>query len=97
MKRPQAEEFLRQLQQEPSEGDQAMWTQEVIADMDFESYAFAVILSASKTEAEWRSIVKDPSKFIAKRIAKGIEISWQKLSKEQREAMKEAKEIEIKE
>ena len=70
-----------------------MWAQEVVDDMDFESYAFAVTWPTPKLESEWRSIMKDPGKFIAKRAAKGAEVSWQKLSKEKREAIKEAKKM----
>ena len=60
-------------------------------------YAFAVTLPTPETEAEWRSIVKDPSKFVAKKLAKGVEVAWQKLSPAQRAAMQEAKMAEIKE
>eukprot|EP00435_Cladocopium_sp_Y103_P024092 s1073_g5.t2 len=62
-----------------------------------EHYAYAVTLPTPSTEAEWRSIVKDPSRFVAKKLAKGVEVSWQRLNNEQRAAMKEAKGIEIKE
>ena len=58
---------------------------------------FAVTLPTPASEAEWRSIVKDPSKFVAKKLAKGVEVAWQKLNPQQREAMKEAKMIEINE
>ena len=47
------------------------------------------------SEADWRAIVRDPAKFTAKKMAKGVEVSWQKLNEEQRTAMKEAKQIEI--
>ena len=62
-----------------------------------EHYAYAVTLPTPTSEAEWRSIVKDPSRFVAKKLAKGVEVSWQRLNNEQRAAMKEAKGIEIKE
>ena len=60
-------------------------------------YAFAVTLPTPQNEGEWRRIVKDPSRFVAKKLAKGVEVSWQKLSPEQRTAMHEAKMLEIKE
>ena len=66
-------------------------------NINFDEYAFAVTLPTPSTEAEWRSIVKDPSRFVAKRVAKGVEVSWQKLSEEQRKAMGEAKQVEINE
>ena len=47
--------------------------------------------------ADWRKIVKDPSKFVAKHVAKGVEISWRRLNEERRRAMAEAKQVEIKE
>ena len=36
---------------------------------------FAVTLPTPASEAEWRSIVKDPSKFVAKKLAKGVEVA----------------------
>lgn len=57
-----------------------------LGTINFDEYAFAVTFPTPSTEAEWRSIVKDPS-----------EVSWQKLSEEQRKAMDEAKQVEINE
>ena len=62
-----------------------------------EQYAFAVTLPVPESENEWRKIVKDPSRFVAKKLAKGVEVSWQRLNQEQRAAIAEAKQIEIKE
>ena len=64
---------------------------------EFEDIVFAVILPEPKDETEWKAIVKDPQKFMAKKVAKGVEVSWQRLSLEQRAAMKEAKGAEINE
>ncbi|CAK9093519.1 unnamed protein product [Durusdinium trenchii] len=47
------------------------------------------LMSQLKLTREWRAIVKDPRKFIAKCVAQGIEVSWQKLNKVQRQTMKE--------
>ena len=47
------------------------------------------LMSQLKLTREWRAIVKDPIKFIAKCVAQGIEVSWQKLNKVQRQTMKE--------
>ena len=62
-----------------------------------EEYVYSVMLPEPANEGEWRKIVKDPSKFIAKKVAKGVEVSWQKLSPEQRRAMTAAQAVEIKE
>ena len=64
---------------------------------DFEDLVFAVTIPAPKNEDEWRAIVKDPSRFVAKKVAKGVEVSWQKLNVQQRSAMTEAKALEINE
>ncbi|CAJ1455756.1 unnamed protein product [Effrenium voratum] len=63
---------------------------------EFENIVFAVILPEPKDETEWKAIVKDHQKFM-KKVAKGVEVSWQRLSLEQRAAMKEAKGAEINE
>ena len=62
-----------------------------------EDLVYAVTIPIPENESEWRSIVKDPGKFVAKKVAKGVEVAWSKLSPLQREAMNEAKGIEIKE
>jgi len=66
-----------------------------LEEINFNDYAFAVTLPTPASEADWRAIVRDPAKFTAKKMAKGVEVSWQKLNEEQRTAMKEAKQIEI--
>ena len=63
----------------------------------FDDLIFAVTIPTPQDESEWRSIVKDPSRFVAKKVAKGVEVSWAKLNPHQRQAMMEAKNIEIKE
>ena len=62
-----------------------------------ENCAFAVALPEPPHEAEWTAIVQDPSRFVAKKVAKGVEVSWQKLSPTQRAALAEAKNLEINE
>ena len=62
-----------------------------LEEIHFEDYAFAVTFPIPWGEAEWRAVVRDPSKFTAKKMAKGVEVSWQKLNEQQRSAMKEAK------
>ena len=75
--------------------DEELNMEELFLAEDFEDYVFAVTIPEPKTEAEWRSIVKDPSKFVAKKMAKGVEVSWQKLNNVQKQAMREAKVLEI--
>ena len=36
---------------------------------------FAVTLEAPATEAEWKSLVKSPKKFLAKSVQKGVEVN----------------------
>ena len=99
--RPQHVQRQELLQQRGTTEDENLYVEETELDEAYlnqlEGYAFAVTLPTPSTEAEWRSIVKDPGKFVAKKLAKGVEVSWQKLNEEQRRAMKEAKGIEIQE
>ena len=99
--RPQHVQRQEFLQQRGTAEDENLYVEEMELDEAYlnqlEGYAFAVTLPTPSTEAEWRSIVKDPGKFVAKKLAKGVEVSWQKLNEEQRRAMKEAKGIEIQE
>ena len=39
---------------------------------------FSVVIGAPSDEG-WRRILKDPKKYVAKSIQKGVEVSWQKL------------------
>ena len=41
-----------------------------------EDLIFAVTIPTPENEAEWRAIVKDPTRFVAKKVAKGVEVSW---------------------
>ena len=74
--------------------EESMW---VCEEPFEESLIYAVTLPTPATQQEWKKIVKDPSKFVAKQLAKGVEVSWHKLNPEQRRAMAEAKQVEIKE
>ena len=94
----QKREFLQRGTTETVDAD--MLVEDAVTDIFLAQvmhYAYAVTLPTPTSEAEWRSIVKDPSRFVAKKLAKGVEVSWQRLNNEQRAAMKEAKGIEIKE
>ena len=41
-----------------------------------------MILPEPKDETEWKAIVKDRQKFMVKKVAKGVEVCWQRLSPE---------------
>ena len=69
---------------------------EPVPQENFQDYVFSVNVPEPSSEHEWRAIVKDPAKFVAKKVAKGVEVSWQKLNATQRAAMAEAKQVEIK-
>ena len=60
-----------------------------------EEKIFAVTIPAPADAREWKRVVKDPSKFASKALQKGVEVSWQRLSPEQRRAMGEAKGAEV--
>ncbi|CAE7247758.1 RE1, partial [Symbiodinium sp. CCMP2592] len=75
------------LQREASE--QAFWASPE------QERVFGVTIPAPENAAEWRRMVKDPSKFVAKTMAKGVEVTWGRLSDRQRAAMQEAKSIEV--
>ncbi len=62
---------------------------------DSHDFVFGVEIDVPKDEAAWRQILKDPNKFTAKSIQKGAEVSWHKLSPTQRQAMSEAKDLEV--
>ena len=75
---------------------QAHLVEEDAGESTFQDYVFSVNLPEPRNEHEWRAIVKDPSKFVAKKVAKGVEVAWHKLNSDQRRAMAEAKQVEIK-
>lgn len=92
------------LRGEQEEGQDHLWVETVhggevnyVEQTSWEDLVFAVTIPTPENEAEWRAIVKEPAKFVAKRVAKGVEVSWAKLSPLQRQAMQEAKGIEIQE
>ncbi|CAE7706187.1 GIP [Symbiodinium sp. CCMP2456] len=57
--------------------------------------AFAVTIDAPSDAQAWKRMVKNPEKFMSKAVSKGVEVSWHKLSPEQRRAMGEAKSLEV--
>ncbi|CAE7794276.1 RE2 [Symbiodinium sp. CCMP2592] len=56
---------------------------------------FAVTIDAPADAQAWKKMVKHPEKFMSKAVSKGVEVSWQRLSAEQRSAMAEAKSLEV--
>ena len=59
------------------------------------NFAFGIELDMPSSEQEWKQILKNPAKFTAKSLHKGAEVSWAKLSAEQKKAMAAAKNLEI--
>ena len=59
------------------------------------SHSFAITLDAPASESEWKAIVKNPKKFVAKSVQKGVEVSYAKLNSTQRAAMDNAMKVEI--
>ena len=47
-------------------------------------FAFGAELDMPSSEEEWKQILKNPAKFTAKSLHKGAEVSWAKLSAEQK-------------
>ena len=60
-----------------------------------DSPVHAVSLDAPNSESEWKAIVKNPKRFIAKSVQKGVEVSYAKLNKLQRDAMDSAMQLEV--
>ena len=56
---------------------------------------YAVTIPAPRDASEWRKMVKDPSEFVAKTMQKGVEVQWGRLTDQQRDAMQEAKNLEV--
>ena len=73
-------------EQDPSVG--TWWNEEVGDD-----WALGVAIPIPDAEAEWKKILKNPSKFTSKSVLKGAEVSWNKLNEVQRRAMAEAKRL----
>ena len=55
------------------------WNEEVGDD-----WVLGVSIPIPSTEAEWKKILKNPAKFTSKSVLKGAEVSWNKLSEDQR-------------
>ncbi|CAE7219859.1 RE1 [Symbiodinium sp. KB8] len=60
-----------------------------------EPVVYAVTLDAPASEEEWKTIAKNPKRFMAKSVLKGVEVSYAKLNRQQRQAMDEAMQVEV--
>ena len=69
---------------------QLMYSEEEVG-----SGIYAVTLDMPANDKEWRKVLKDPRKFMAKSVQKGVEVSWNRLNDAQRAAMSEAKKAEV--
>ncbi|OLP81054.1 Copia protein [Symbiodinium microadriaticum] len=69
---------------------QLMYSEEEVG-----SGIYAVTLDMPANDKEWRKVLKDPRKFMAKSVQKGVEVSWNRLDDVQRAAMSEAKKAEV--
>ena len=68
----------------------AFWCHDEAHDL-----VYGVEIPMPADEKSWRKILKDPSKFAAKSVQKGAEVSWGRLDPEQRKAMAAAKNVEV--
>ena len=65
------------------------------ASVESSSKIYAITIDAPADAQGWKKMVKNPEKFATKAMAKGVEISWSRLTDVQRKAMAEAKGLEI--
>ncbi|CAE7325309.1 RE1 [Symbiodinium microadriaticum] len=67
----------------------------MMVDVDRTEGIYSVVIDIPEDERAWKRILKDPSKFLAKSVQKGVEVAWAKLNDQQRAAMQEAKKAEL--
>ena len=65
------------------------------SEEEVEEGIYSVTIDMPANDKEWRRVLKQPEKFLAKSVQKGVEVSWNRLNPEQRQAMTEAKHAEI--
>ena len=56
---------------------------------------YSAVIGIPADATEWKKILKNPAKFLAKSVQKGVEISYHKLNAEQKKAMDVAKAAEV--
>ncbi|CAE7352648.1 RE1, partial [Symbiodinium microadriaticum] len=95
--RPAASSFREQRQQH--EQSDRPWHVQVgqlmFSEAEVNDGVYSVVLDIPANDKEWRRVLKDPKKFLAKSVQKGVEVSWNRLDESQRKAMSEAKEAEV--
>ena len=70
--------------------DAAHWCHEEDND-----WILGVKIDIPKDASEWKKVLKHPDRFVAKSVSKGAEVFWERLNPVQREAMLEAKKLEV--
>ena len=60
-----------------------------------EDALLSVVIDVPPDPQSWKKILRNPGKFLAKSVQKGVEVSYHKLSETQRKAMDEAKKAEV--
>ena len=60
-----------------------------------EDALLSVVIDVPPDPQSWKKILRNPSKFLAKSVQKGVEVSYHKLDATQRRAMDEAKTAEV--
>ncbi|CAE7259381.1 RE2 [Symbiodinium sp. CCMP2456] len=73
-------------------GESALMTTPVGGD---DNTLYSAIIDVPEDAKAWKKILKNPAKFLAKSVQKGVEISYHKLNEEQKKAMDVAKAAEV--
>ncbi|CAE7347134.1 RE1 [Symbiodinium sp. KB8] len=60
-----------------------------------EDTLLSVVIDVPPDPQSWKKILRNPGKFLAKSVQKGVEVSYHKLNETQRRAMDEAKMAEV--
>ncbi|CAE7207895.1 GIP [Symbiodinium sp. CCMP2592] len=66
-----------------------------LSDAELEQGIFSAIVDVPDDERGWKRMLKDPGKFMAKSVQKGVEVAWNRLNEAQKAAMNEAKKVEL--
>ncbi|CAE7805002.1 unnamed protein product, partial [Symbiodinium sp. CCMP2456] len=62
---------------------------------DVEQGIFSAVVDIPEDEKAWKRILKDPGKFMSKKVQKGVEVAWNRLNEDQKAAMNVAKTAEL--
>eukprot|EP00439_Symbiodinium_sp_Y106_P014973 s9774_g2.t1 len=66
-----------------------------VSDEKVEKGIFSAIVDMPEDEKGWKRMLKDPGRYMAKAVQKGVEVAWNRLNDSQRAAMSEAKAVEL--